>query len=46
MENDFSGFDIEASDFEDELDGHGVGAEEKVDKGDIEFASTYPDRLL
>ena len=28
------------------VDSHGVGAKEKVDKGDIESASAYPDRLL
>ena len=42
MENDFSGSDIEANDSKDELDNHGVGAEEKVDKGDTKSASAYP----
>ena len=45
-DNDFSGSDIEATHSEDELDGHGVGAEEKVDKGDTKSASAYPDRPL
>ena len=46
VDNDFSGSNIEANDFENELDGHGVGAEEKVDKRDIESASAYPDQPL
>ena len=43
VENDFSGSDIEATHSKDELDGHGVGAEEKVDKRDIESPNAYPD---
>ena len=46
MDNDFSGSNIETTDSEDKLGGHGVRAEEKVDKGDTESASAYPDRLL
>ena len=47
MKNEFSGSDIKATDDKEaEVDGHGVGAEEKVDKGDTESASAYPDRPL
>ena len=38
--------DINTIDSEDKLGGEGVGAQEKVDKGDIESANTYPDQPL
>ena len=45
--NKFSKSDIKAiDDKEAKVDSHGVGAEEKVDKGDTEFASAYPDQPL
>ena len=43
VDNDFSGSDIEGTNFEDELGGYSVGAEEKVDMGDAESANAYPD---
>ena len=47
VKNDFSGSDIKATiDKEAEVDDHGVGAKEKVDKGDTESASAYLDRPL
>ena len=47
MKNEFNGSNIKATDGKEaEVDGHGVGAEEKVDKGDTKSASAYPDRPL
>ena len=47
VKNKFSGSDIKATDCKEaEVVGHGVGAEEKVDKGDTEFVSAYLDRPL
>ena len=46
VDNDFSVSDINTTDSEDEFGSHGVGAQEKVDKGDAKSASAYPDRLL
>ena len=44
MKNEFSGSDIKATDGKEaKVDSHGVGAEEKVDKGDTKSASAYPD---
>ena len=46
VDNDFSGSNIKATNSEDELSGHGDGAKEKVNNGDTESASVYPDRPL
>ena len=47
VKNKSSGFDMKATyGKECEVDGHSVGAEEKVDKGDTESASANPDRPL
>ena len=47
MKNEFSGSNIKATiDKEAEVDDHGVGAKEKVDKGDTKSVSAYPDRSL
>ena len=47
VKNEFSGSNMKATNGKEaEVDGHGVGAEEKVDKADIESASAYPDRPL
>ena len=46
VENDFSGSDIKATDYEDEVDGHSIGAKEKVDKRDTKSTSAYPDQPL
>ena len=44
MESKFSGSNIKAIDCKEaKVDSHGVGAEEKVDKGDTEAASAYLD---
>ena len=46
VKNEFSGSDMKATNGKEaEVDIHGVGAE-KVDKGDTESASAYPDRPL
>ena len=44
--NDFFNLDINTTDYKDKLGGEGVGAQEKVDKGDIEFDNAFPDRTL
>ena len=47
VKNEFSGFDIKATDGKEaEVDDYGIGAQEKVDKGDTKSASAYPDRPL
>ena len=43
-DNDFFSSDINTTDFEDELGGQSVGAQEKMDKGDIVLDNAYPDR--
>ena len=47
MKNEFRGSDIKATDCKQvEINGHGVGAKEKVDKGDTKSASTNLDQPL
>ena len=46
VDNDFSGSDIEATDSKDKLSSRDIGAEEKVDMGDTESVSAYPNRPL
>ena len=45
-DNNFSSLDINTTNFEDELGGQGVGAQEKVDKGDTESDIVYLNRPL
>ena len=42
-DNDFFSFDINTSDSEDKLGNQSIGAQEDVDKGDIESPNAYPD---
>ena len=44
VKNESSGSDMKVTNGkESEVDGHGIGAEEKVDKGDTESTRAYPD---
>ena len=45
-DNDFINSNINTTDSKDDLGGQGVVAQEKVDKGNVEFANAYPDRPL